>query len=74
MKMLQKFAKTESDFIAQVGIDRVEAVVRYEIVTNRPFSPALIAAVEGLSQGQTLQGDGCTRSGAPTAFLRNCPR
>src|SRR5208283_3550994 len=32
-------------------------VVRYEIVTNRPFSPALIAAVEGLSQGQSLQGD-----------------
>ena len=56
-KTLQKFAKTESDFIAQVGIDRVEAVVRYEIVTNRPFSPALIAAVEGLSQGQSLQGD-----------------
>jgi hypothetical protein len=56
-KTLQKFAKTDADFIRQVGTDRVEAVVRYEIVTNRPFSPALIAAVEGLRQGQNLEGD-----------------
>lgn len=56
-KTLQKFAQTDADFIEQVGTDRVDSVVRYEIVTNRPFSPALIAAVEGLSQGLSLQGD-----------------
>lgn len=56
-KTLQKFAQTDADFINQVGIERVESVVRYEIVTNRPFSPALIAAVQGLSQGLPLEGD-----------------
>lgn len=56
-KTLQKFAKTDAVFIGQVGIDRVEAVVRYEIVTNRPFSPAFIAAFHGLSQAQSLEGD-----------------
>jgi hypothetical protein len=56
-KTLQKFAKTDFDFTTLVGINKVEAVVCYEIVTDRPFSPALIAAVEGLSQGQSLAGD-----------------
>ncbi len=56
-KTLEKFAVTDTDFIALVGAGRVEAVVRYEIVTNRPFSPALIAAVQGLREGQNLQGD-----------------
>jgi len=33
-KTLNKFAKTDDDFIKQVGPERVDAVVHYEIVTN----------------------------------------
>jgi len=61
-KTLQKFAKTDFDFTTLVGIKKIEAVVCYEIVTDRPFSPALIAAVEGLSQGQSLAGDAADQS------------
>jgi hypothetical protein len=56
-KTLEKFAATDVDFIKRIGNDRVESVVRYEIVTNRPFSPALITAIQGLCDGQSLDGD-----------------
>ena len=56
-KTLEKFATTEADFVKRIGSDRVKSVVRYEIVTNRPFSPALLAAVRGLRDGQVLDGD-----------------
>jgi hypothetical protein len=56
-KTLEKFASTDADFIKHIGNDGVESVVRYEIVTNRPFSSALITAINALSQGETLDGD-----------------
>jgi hypothetical protein len=54
---LQKFASTDSDFVGKVGAERVDSVVRYEIATNRPFNPNLIAAFEGLIKSQVLEGD-----------------
>jgi hypothetical protein len=56
-KTLEKFATTEADCIKRIGSDRVKSVVRYEIVTNRPFGPALITAIQGLRDGQNLDGD-----------------
>jgi hypothetical protein len=56
-KTLTKFAAAENDFLKQVGPGRVDDIVHYEIVTNRPFSPNLIAAFKSLIEDQTLQGD-----------------
>jgi hypothetical protein len=74
-KTLQKFASTESDFIGKVGAERVDSVVRYEIATNRPFSPNLIAAFEGLIKGHALEGGisqqaEYVRSALPTIGVR----
>jgi hypothetical protein len=56
-KTLTKFAAADDDFSKQVGPERVDDIVHYEIVTNRPFSPNLIAAFKSLITNQTLQGD-----------------
>ena len=36
-KTLNKFARADGNFVAKSGRERVIRVVRYEIVTNRPF-------------------------------------
>ena len=56
-KTVLKFAKTDTDFSAAVGAERVRDVVRYEFVTNRPLHANLLAAIEGLCQGIPLSGD-----------------
>lgn len=56
-KTLEKFAATDADFTKRVGPDRVGAAVRYEIITNRPFSPGLVDAFQGLHDGRNLEGD-----------------
>jgi hypothetical protein len=56
-KTLAKFARTDADFIAAVGADRVRDVARYELVTNRPFHSNLLAAIDGLRRGLALAGD-----------------
>jgi hypothetical protein len=61
-KTLEKFAATDADFVKRVGLDRVEATVRYEIVTNRPFSSGLIAAIQGLTEAQNLEGDAANQA------------
>ena len=56
-KTLAKFATTDRDFVAAVDADRVARVVRYELVTNRPFHPNLIAAIDGIRRSLTLSED-----------------
>lgn len=56
-RTLEKFAKTDSDFVRQIGRERVRSVVRYELVTNRPFHSSLIGAIDGIRRGLPLSGD-----------------
>lgn len=56
-KTLQKFAKADADLTEKIGVDAVDDIVRYEIITNRPISPALISAFNGISRGTSLSGE-----------------
>lgn len=51
-KTLKKFAAIERDLTSRAGRSRVEAVVRYEIVTNRPFHLSLITPIRLNSRGE----------------------
>jgi len=56
-KTLAKFARTDNDFTAAVGADRVRDVARYELVTNRPFHSNLLEAIDALRRGLALHDD-----------------
>ncbi len=77
---LVKFAKVDNDFIGRASRAKVEAVVSYELVTNRPFHPSLISAIDGLQRDLLLEGDAAAQAeviksatgligGALTSFL-----
>jgi hypothetical protein len=63
-KTLAKFAQTDTDFTTAVGADRVRDVARYELVTNRPFHPNLLAAIDVLRRGLPLAGDAADQAAA----------
>jgi hypothetical protein len=56
-KTLAKFAKVELDARERLGLERTDAVVSYELCTNRPIDPVLLAAVEGMRSQAALEGD-----------------
>lgn len=56
-KTLEKFARTDSDFVLKIGCERVRTVLRYELVTNRPLHTSLLAAVDGIRRSLPLDGD-----------------
>lgn len=53
-KTLKKFAKVDGDFVTKLGLERAQTIIFYEFATNRPFHPDLLAAVDGLCRGITL--------------------
>lgn len=63
-KTLEKFARTDSDFVAKIGRERVKTVLRYELVTNRPFHASLLAAVDGIRRRLSLEGDPAVQADA----------
>jgi hypothetical protein len=56
-KTLAEFARTDTDFTTAVGADRVRDIARYELVTNRPFHPSLLAAIDALRRELLPAGD-----------------
>ena len=65
-KTLAKFVKADTDYAAVVGAERGREVVRYELVTNRPFHPNLLAAIDGVRRGLDLSGDVAGQASAVT--------
>ena len=72
-KTLAKFAKADTDFAAVVGAERGREVVRYELVTNRPFHPNLLAAIDGVRRGLDLSGDVAGQASAVTEACKLAP-
>ena len=56
-KTLEKFSRAENDFVAEFGREKVTNVLRYELVTNRPFHIDLVTAIDGIRHGVSLSGD-----------------
>ncbi len=50
-KTLEKFAKTEADFLSKPDKARVVEKISYTIYTNRPIAPKLVEALSALARG-----------------------
>lgn len=61
-KTIGKFACTYRAYVTSFGTDKAWAKLRFELVTNRPIEPALLAAVEGLAAQSPLKGDAKTQA------------
>lgn len=56
-KTIDKFARTYRACKTSLGIEKARAKLRFELVTNRPISPELLTAIEGLATQSPLKGD-----------------
>lgn len=50
-KTIEKFAKTEADFLSRFGSEQVAAKLLYSFNTNRPISPGLVEALNAAVKG-----------------------
>jgi hypothetical protein len=56
-KTIRKFAISFEDHIRRFGAKAVDQKLYFELITNRPISPTLVKAIEGIRKGIKLRGD-----------------
>ena len=57
-KTIEKFAEAYLDYKKNYGAAAVTEKLFFELITNRPIFPSLHKAVEGITRGRPLIGDG----------------